>query len=316
VTRAPVGWPVGWIDSPVFDAHTNGEGHPERRERLLAVREGLAQRNLDSRMECVRAAPAPMEALERVHPAAHINAIRDVCAQGGGRLDGDTSVVQASWDAALAAAGAAVQAVNGVLSGHWQRAFCSVRPPGHHALAAQAMGFCVFDNVAVAAEQALSLGLSRVAILDWDVHHGNGTQDIFYGRGDVLFASWHQYPFYPGSGAEDEVGVGEGVGATVNCPIAQGEGDAAYMRAWETRIKPALDKFAPQLLFISAGFDADERDPLAGLRVTAGGFARLSEAVVRWADANCDGQIVSVLEGGYDLTALREDVPLHVETLL
>lgn len=309
---------IGWIDSPAFDRHTHGSrpGHPECPERLTAVREGLAERNVERHLERVLAIPCPMEALVRVHPEAHVEAIRRLCASGGGRLDADTSIVPASWDAALAAAGSVVQGVDGVLSGRWRRAFCSVRPPGHHALAAQSMGFCVFDNVAVGAEHARAFGkLKRVAILDWDVHHGNGTQAIFYDRPDVLYASWHQYPFYPGTGAAEETGAGAGLGTTVNCPIAAGDGDAAYWAAWDTRIRPGLEAFAPEMVFISAGFDADDRDPLAQLTCTASGLARLSEAVVRWADGHCQGRVVSVLEGGYHLGALREDVPLHVETL-
>ena len=308
---------VGWIDSPDFDAHSNGAGHPERPERLHAVREGLARANLESRLQCTPATATTAQIIGRVHDPAYITQLESVCRQGGARLDADTAVVAASWPAALKAAGAVVEAVDKVLNGTWQRAFCSVRPPGHHAPADRAMGFCLFDNVAVGAQAALDSGrVQRVAILDWDVHHGNGTQDIFYDRADVLYASWHQYPFYPGTGALDETGVGAGLGATVNCPIAAGGGDAEYWQAWQTRIRPALDVFAPDLVIISAGFDADKRDPLSGLQVTAQGFARLSAAVSTWTQTACHGRLVSVLEGGYALDALAEDVALHVATLL
>lgn len=308
--------PIAWLDSPTFDAHTGGHEHPERPERLQAIREGLAHAGLDTRLHRVQAPAATRAALERVHTPRYVATLEAFCAQGGGALDADTAVVLPSWDAAVRAAGAVTHAVHQVLSGAWQRAFCSVRPPGHHAPADRAMGFCLFDNVAVGAQAALDSGLARrVAILDWDVHHGNGTQDIFYDRGDVLFASWHQYPFYPGTGALEEAGEGAGRNTTVNCPLAAGSGDAEYLHAWETRIRPALEDFAPDLLCISAGFDADRRDPLGELTVTAGGFARLSQAVIGWADRQVGGRVVSVLEGGYSLPALAEDVVLHVESM-
>jgi acetoin utilization deacetylase AcuC-like enzyme len=308
---------VGWVDSDSFDKHTHGEGHPECPERLDAIREAFARRGLESRLSRIRAQPAPRELLEAVHTPGHVAALERLCQGGGGAIDPDTRVVPASWDAAVEAAGAAVQAVDAVLAGTWRRAFCSVRPPGHHATVAQAMGFCLFDNVACAAEHALATReVKRVAILDWDVHHGNGTQDIFWERGDVLFVSWHQYPFYPGTGALDDIGAGAGLGATLNCPIAAGEGDGALWQNWEKRVRPALEGFMPELLLISAGFDADRRDPLGGLTVTPAGFERLSAAVVAWADANCAGRVISVLEGGYGLEALGEDVSVHAETLL
>lgn len=179
------------------------------------------------------------------------------------------------------------------------------------------MGFCLFDNIACGAVAALEHGdIQRVAILDWDLHHGNGTQAIFYEEPRVLYASWHQYPHYPGTGALGDTGAGAGVGTTINCPVAAGGGDTEYWRAWTDRIRPALQTFAPQMIFISAGFDADQRDPLGGLCVTPTCFAALSEAVRRWADDNCSGRIVSALEGGYNLEALGEDVSLHVQSLL
>jgi acetoin utilization deacetylase AcuC-like enzyme len=307
---------VGWVDSESFDRHTNGPMHPERPERLAAVREGLARSGAEGRLERVEPTAIDRKLLEAVHAPEYVVRIERICAAGGGYLDPDTSVVPESWPAALNAAGAVADSVGRVISGAWQRAFCSVRPPGHHAPANRAMGFCLFDNVAVGAQAALAAGLKRVAIIDWDVHHGNGTQAIFWRRADVLYASWHQYPFYPGTGSESERGEGEGDGTTINCPLAAGAGDEAYLRAWNERIRPALDSFAPELLLISAGFDADGRDPLAGLTVSAAGCESLSRQVVEWADGQCRGRIVSVLEGGYDLDALAEDVSLHVGTLL
>jgi acetoin utilization deacetylase AcuC-like enzyme len=309
-----------WFDSSLYDEHNNGPGHPERPERLTAVREGIAKRGLEGRLERREAGPVDRALLERLHDPKYVSEVEALCQAGGGRLDADTAVAARSWDAALRAAGSVVEAVDAVLdassaSSASRRAFCSVRPPGHHAERARGMGFCLFDNVAVGAEHALARGVPRIAIIDWDAHHGNGTQDLFWRRGDVLYASWHQYPFYPGTGALSDVGEGPGQGTTVNCPIAAGEGDAAFLNGWETQIRPALERFEPELLIISAGFDADERDPLAGLCVTPQGFSKLSESVMRWADSHTQGRVVSVLEGGYALDALAEDVALHLETL-
>jgi acetoin utilization deacetylase AcuC-like enzyme len=307
---------TGWLDSPFFDRHTHGPVHPECPERLAAIREELHRVGVSARLDRREPAEVDRALLERVHVPDYVARIERLCAAGGGPLDPDTSAVPESWPAALRAAGAVVEAVGAVLAGEWRRACCTVRPPGHHALAGRAMGFCLFDNVALGAQAALDSGLSRVAIIDWDVHHGNGTQAIFWRRADVLYASWHQYPFYPGTGAEQERGEGAGLGVTVNCPLPAGAGDREYLDAWEDRIRPALDSFAPELLLISAGFDADARDPLAGLRISAAGFEELSRRVIDWTDGHCDGRVVSVLEGGYALDALAEDMALHVGTML
>lgn len=307
---------VGWLDSHDFDLHTNGYGHPERPQRLNAVREAFARSGLESLLVRTEPPPVNKELLESIHRPAYVAAVAQFCAAGGGRLDSDTGAVRDSWNAARKAAGATVLAVQNVISGTWQRAFCSVRPPGHHAPANRAMGFCLLNNAALGAQAALDAGLKQIAILDWDVHHGNGTQAIFWERADVFYASWHQYPFYPGTGALNETGTGAGVGTTLNCPLPAGSGDAEYLRAWRDRIRPALENYKPELIILSAGFDADARDPLAGLTVTARGFEHLSREVVEWADETCGGRVVSVLEGGYNLTALAEDVSLHVQTLL
>lgn len=308
---------VGWIDCEAFDGHHNGPGHPECPDRLFAIRERLEGGSLSSKLERASPEAASVEQIAKVHEAGYVAGLERVCQAGGGMLDGDTGCVEASFEAARLAAGAVVGAVDRVLDGTWRRAFCSVRPPGHHARPSIGMGFCLFDNVAIAAEAALAReGIERVAILDWDVHHGNGTQEIFWERGDVLFASWHQFPFYPGTGAAHEVGEGEGEGKTVNCPVARGGGDAEYLAAWDRKVRPALDDFQPQLVLVSAGFDADARDPLAGLNLSRDGFQALSAAVVAWADEHCQGRVVSALEGGYDLAALADDVEAHLETMV
>lgn len=312
-----VGSLVGWIDSPSFDRHSNGPSHPESPGRLEAIRAALERENLIRRLDRIEAPRVDREWLARVHSPGYLEDLERICRAGGGALDPDTVAVPDSWDAALRAAGAGVEAVRRVLAGEWRRGFCSVRPPGHHARPGTAMGFCLFANVAVAAEAALATpGISRVAILDWDVHHGNGTQEIFWERGEVLFASWHQYPFYPGTGGEDEVGEGAGRGTTVNVPLAAGSGDRELWRGWETRVRPALEGFEPDLVLVSAGFDGDGRDPLGGLRYTAAGYARLSQAVVDFSEQYCQGRLVSMLEGGYDLRALGEDTALHLGTML
>jgi acetoin utilization deacetylase AcuC-like enzyme len=250
-----------------------------------------------------------------VHTPEYIASIEQLSARGGGWLDEDTHVGPHTLRAALLAAGAVALAVQRVLDGAWDRAFCSVRPPGHHASSDQGMGFCIFNNVAVGARAALAR-VERVAILDWDAHHGNGTQSLFARVGRVLYASWHQSPFYPDTGLPSETGEGPGRGTVVNCPLHPGADDAALLAAWTTRIQPALCSFRPDLLLISAGFDGDARDPLTDLAITTAGFGALSRAVVAWADEHCAGRIVSVLEGGYHLRALGEDVTAHVNALL
>jgi acetoin utilization deacetylase AcuC-like enzyme len=308
--------PVGWMDSDWFDRHINGPDHPECPERLTAIRNGLSKHNLEAQL--VRSQPQCVDRnlLERIHTPSYVSQVEQLCASGGGFLDPDTSVVRDSWTSALYAAGAVTGAVRAVLDTTWTRAFCSVRPPGHHAPSARAMGFCLFANASLGAQAALDAGLSRVAILDWDVHHGNGTQAIFWNRPDVFYASIHQHPLYPGTGAEHEQGEDEGYGTTLNCPLPAGAGDHEFQHAWNEVIRPGLDSYEPELLIISAGFDADQRDPLAGLQVTAAGFEMLSASVIAWADEHCNGRVVSVLEGGYSLEALEEDVALHVATLL
>jgi acetoin utilization deacetylase AcuC-like enzyme len=294
---------VLFYDDPLFREHDAGPGHPERPERLDAVRRGLRDSGLEPQLIATPPRPATTEELLRVHTEAHV---AEIAATHGRRFqfDPDTAAGPRSYDAALLAAGAVVDAVDRVLSGEAERAFCAVRPPGHHACAGRAMGFCLFNNVAVGAAHALHRGAKRVLIVDFDVHHGNGTQEIFYEDPRVLYISSHAYPFYPGTGALDEMGEGRGVGYTVNLPLPNGTGDRQYARLYRDLVAPIGAAFAPELVLVSVGFDPHALDPLAGMTLTERGFAELTDVCLWIADATCDGRAVFVLEGGYDTNAI------------
>jgi acetoin utilization deacetylase AcuC-like enzyme len=249
------------------------------------------------------AGPAAAEDLERVHPPAFLAGIRELCESGGGAIDLDTVVSERSYDAAVVAAGAATAAVDAVLAGDVEAAFCLGRPPGHHAEAARAMGFCLVNHAAVAAAHARAAGVERVAVLDWDAHHGNGTQAIFWDEPDVLYVSLHQYPFYPGTGGRAERGGAAAKGATVNIPLAAGTSERGFNDAFEYEALPALRNFDPGLLIVSAGFDAHRDDPLCNLGLSSAAFGEMTRAV-----REIGAGPVMILEGGYDLTALFESV--------
>ncbi len=250
------------------------------------------------------------------HAPRLIEQVRRLSRQGGGGIDGDTYVSAPSFEVAKLAVGAAFGAVDAVLSREADNAFVASRPPGHHAESDRAMGFCLFNHSALAARYAQrKYGLERVAILDWDVHHGNGTQEIFYEDGSVFFASAHQSPLYPYTGAADERGAGEGLGTTINLPLPAGSGDGEYKQAWNTLAAP-LREFAPQLIIVSAGFDAHQRDPLARMNMSTDGFADLMHLTKIWAAELCDNRLVCALEGGYDLQGLSQSVAAVLEELL
>jgi acetoin utilization deacetylase AcuC-like enzyme len=230
--------------------------------------------------------------------------------------DGDTHVSKDSFDVALLAAGGVTLAIDQVMNGSLTRAFCAVRPPGHHAETSTVMGFCLFNNAAIGARYAQTRhGVERVAIVDWDVHHGNGTQQIFYEDDSVLFISLHQFPFYPGTGAANERGAGKGEGFTLNCPMGVGSVEKDYLDAFQAQILPALHRFQPQLILVSAGFDAHADDPLAGINLTEDSFGRMTELVLEISERYCKGKIVSILEGGYDLQALSRSVESHLKAM-
>jgi acetoin utilization deacetylase AcuC-like enzyme len=289
------------VSDPFMLRHDPGPGHPECPERLEAACEALARR-VDLRWKLPQ--PAPREILQRVHSAAHIQEVERLRGQSGA-LDPDTYLSADSVAAAYLAAGAGIEAVTEVVQGQERRALALVRPPGHHAEVDAALGFCIFNNVAIAAAHALAdLGCARVLVVDWDVHHGNGTQHIFSARRDLLFFSVHRYPFYPGTGAHDERGEGAGEGYTVNVPLAQGAGDGDFLAAFEALLRPIADRYAPDLVLVSAGFDAHRRDPLGGMNVSDDGYAAMAATVRDIADRHAGGRLVLFLEGGYDLEAL------------
>lgn len=294
-----------------FLEHDPGPEHPESPMRLRAIRRALERLPEGVRWADVR--PATHEELERVHAPVHVASLARTAGQPV-QLDADTATSPGSHLAALRAAGAAVGLVDALLTGEAQNGFALVRPPGHHAESGYAMGFCLFNNVAVAAEHARARGVERVAIVDWDVHHGNGTQHIFEARRDVLFISAHQFPFYPGTGAVAEIGVGEGAGYTVNLPFAPGMHDSDYGAAFRDVVGPLLESFRPGLVLVSAGFDAHRRDPLGQMELTEEGFGAMCSAV-RDAAAHSGAPLGLVLEGGYDLDGLGGSVRRCVEVL-
>jgi len=286
-------------------AHDPGRGHPERPERL-----GVLLDHLEGAHELVRLGPrlATEDEIARVHTADLI----ELAAATAGRprvvLDADTATSAASYEAARLAAGALLTCCEAVLAGEVDNGFALVRPPGHHAERDRAMGFCLFNNVAVATAFLRAQGLRRIAIVDWDLHHGNGTQHAFEADPDVLYVSTHQYPFYPGTGAATEVGVGAGAGRTLNLPCPAGFGDAEYERLFAEAVVPVLRQFAPEFVLVSAGFDTDARDPLGDMELTPGGFAAMARALLDVARATAGGRIAAVLEGGYDLGAIVDGV--------
>jgi acetoin utilization deacetylase AcuC-like enzyme len=250
--------------------------------------------------------------IEAIHDRRYVRALDQAAAEGGGYLDADTYLTRSSMQAARTAAGAVVEGVQRVLDGDVKHAFAVVRPPGHHAESARAMGFCLLNNVAIAVAAARERGVRRVAILDFDVHHGNGTQDSFYSDPDVFYASTHQHPFYPGTGSKEERGT---YGNILNLPLSSGNGDPVFLAAYERVVGPALEGFQPELLLVSAGFDAHERDPLAGLEVTTKGYRRLTELIKRWSERFSAGRSVWALEGGYDLEAISDSVVACLKVL-
>jgi acetoin utilization deacetylase AcuC-like enzyme len=295
---------LGYVLDEIFVQHRAPSGHPERPARAEVVRDALLAAGVAARGAHIAPRAARDEELVRVHAAAYLTDLERLVPGRTGWLDPDTYFSPGTWDAALAAAGSTVELATKVLAGELSQGLAVVRPPGHHATRDRAMGFCLLNNVAVAAAAARAAGAARVAIVDWDVHHGNGTQDIFWDDPSVLYLSVHQFPYYPGTGAPTEVGGEHARGATINVGLPGGSRDLEYAAVFDHVFLPALAKFQPDLLLISAGFDAFEHDPLASMRVTHAGFAVMARRLRRAAEHHASGRIVSVLEGGYDLDGL------------
>ena len=333
---------TGFVYSPEYLKHNTGS-HPENSSRLTAIINWIEKENLTEKLINLTPIPATVEQISLIHDKEYIHNVKEACdnlisplppltspfsppleggegevVKGGrGELDADTVISEDSYDAALLAAGGVITGVDAVFEGKIHNAFCCVRPPGHHAEKKRAMGFCIFNNIAIGAKYAQKMyNVKRVFIIDWDVHHGNGTQNAFYYDSTVFYTSTHQEYLFPGTGRSDETGNGDGKGFTMNLPLPHGEGDKEYISLFKKRIYPEIINYKPDLIMISAGFDAHIDDPLGSMNITSEGFGKLTDIICEASDKVCKGRIVSVLEGGYNLEALGESVVFHLKSLI
>jgi acetoin utilization deacetylase AcuC-like enzyme len=307
---------TAYLYSPIFLEH-HEPGHPESPERLRAILQMLDETGLRARLTSLDFVPATDAQIEAAHTREHLARVKQLIARGGGHFDADTYANARSLDAARLAAGALTRAVDAVMTGEVDNAFALVRPPGHHATRARAMGFCIFNNIAIAAHHALAAHkLDRVLIVDYDVHHGNGTQDIFYDSARVLYFSTHQSPHYPGTGDWREIGAGAGIGFTANVPLPARVGDEGFRIVFDELLSPLAERFQPQLILVSAGYDAHWSDPLAMENLTIAGYGALAQMLIALARDLCGGRIVFTLEGGYNLPALAHGVAATFRALL
>jgi len=307
---------TGYVYHPIYLQHDTGQ-HVEVAARLEAIISYLEKTGLTSQLTLIEPCPATVEEIALVHQQGYIKEIEETAAKGGGWLDPDTVMSPESYKAALYAVGGVIRAVEAVMAGEVANAFALVRPPGHHATAGQAMGFCLFNNIAIAARYALEeYKLERILIIDFDVHHGNGTQGSFYDNPRVMYISTHEYPFYPGTGDINETGSGEGRGANLNIPLPAGCGDSEYLEVFEQIIAPAARRFNPQLILVSTGYDGHWADPLAMMNLSVGGFAKMAGIIKGLAEELCGGRLALTLEGGYNLEALAGSVKATFDVLL
>jgi len=312
-----MGSTTGLVLDECFTRHLTGPGHAERPERIPAVQRALASARLIEQCALIEPVPVDMSLVLANHSESYIDRLSEHCAEGENQIDcADSAICPESFEIAQLACGSVIRAVDAVAAGEIGNAFCVIRPPGHHAERDFSMGFCLFNNIAIAARHLLkSHDVERVLILDWDVHHGNGTQNSFYTDSTVLYSSTHQYPFYPGTGDQDETGSGDGLGTTLNFPMRAFADDKAYLDVVENRLIPAIFNFKPELIIISAGFDAHIDDPLANIQLSTDCFGQMTALIKQAANEVCQGRLLSMLEGGYDYQALSDSVHVHLQQL-